>query len=221
MWHVPCFAWLTSETDVSPPPPCVLPAGCSGLLSPNTSVTINVDHPDGFTMGVWSALTHVLAVWESTSNWRILTTLLGRVRASWPGLEILSTQHGPGWRSNTKNIFIDSPNQSQTTAPQRQQQPCEKFQIFLLLMIIFRKALYKTLIKDFSLDVTLSFSLLGGYNTIQSKGPITLIITEPRETKQCQEVRKVCIETRARVPVWARVWWIRRDGILLCNPRTI
>ena len=84
---------------------------------------------------------------------------------AWPG----DTQHpntvlGEDLTPKTFSLILLT---SHKQLHQRQQQPCEKFQIFLLLMIIFRKALYKTLIKYFSLDVTLSFSLLGSYNTIQ------------------------------------------------------
>ena len=133
---------------------------------------------------------------------------------AWPG----DTQHpNTGWRSsNTKTfslILLTSHKQLHPEQHQRQQQPCEKFQIFLLLMIIFRKALYKTLIKYFSLDVTLSFSCCSGVTT-QCKG---LIIPKPRETKQCQEVRKVCIEGACLGPGLMNT----KGRILLCNPRTI
>ena len=66
--------------------------------------------------------------------------------------------------------------------------------------------------------MTLSFLPLGSYNTIQRS--LITIITKPRETKQCQEVRKVCIETRAWLSEpGSDEYKIRRDGILLCNPQ--
>ena len=199
--------------SLSPPPPCVLPARCSGLLSPNTSVTISVDHS-------WSWLHNVLA-WERSHS-RVgcvrvhqqlthsyyAATRAGAGVLAWPG----DTQHpNTGWRSsNTKTfslILLTSRKQLHPEHQQQQQQPCEKFQIFLLLMIIFRKALYKTLIKYFSLDVTLSFSCCSGVTTQYAKV----------SSSQSQEVRKVCIETRLGLGLMMNT----KGRILLCNLRTI
>ena len=51
-------------------------------------------------------------------------------------------------------------------------------------MIIFRKALYKTLIKYFSLDVTLSFSCCSGVTTYNTKIPSSPSLEKQNSAKR-------------------------------------